>query len=110
MYFAAVLPRHSVTTALLVRLLGGLLAGAALKAAAEALRTFFAVETFYRLRQRLRRRLDVLRVLLHGEQAAPVSAQSDALLQTVEHLQRLFRQEPDALAAFQLRFQRAVLG
>lgn len=103
------LPRHSVTATLLARLLAGLAAGAALKAAAEALHTLFAMETFYRLRQRLRRRLDSVRVVLHREQAAPISAQSDPLLQSVEQLQRLFPQESDVVAAFQLRFQRGLL-
>jgi len=110
LYFARVLPRHSVTAPLLARLLAGLLTGAALKATAEALHTLFAVETFYRLRQRLRRRLDRMRVCLYREQTAPASTQSDPLLQSVEHLQRLFPEEPDAVAAFQEHFQCPLLG
>ena len=104
------LPRHSVTSSLLARLLVSLLAGVALNAAVEALHTLFAVETFYRLRQRLRRRLDRVRVFLHREQSAPIGTHGDPLLQTAEHLQRLFHPEQDAVAAFQLRFQRAMLG
>ena len=110
LYFAEVLPRHSVTAPLLARVLSSLVWGIALKAAVESIHTLFAVETFYRLRQRLRRQLDLVRVCLHGEQAAPVSKQSDALLQTVEHLRRFFPKASDAVAAFQLHFQRPLLG
>jgi hypothetical protein len=108
--FAEVLPRHSVRAPLLARLLSGLLAGAALKAAAESLHAVFAIETFYRLRQRLRRQLDQVRACLHGERTAPVSQQSDPLLQTVEHLRGLFPEASDPVTAFQLHFQRPLLG
>ena len=73
-FLAEVLPRHSVTASILARVLIALLAGAAVKAAAEALRTAFALETFYRLLRRLRRRLDVVRTCLHRELPAPASA------------------------------------
>ena len=109
-YFAEVLPRHSIRAPLLARLLSGLVAGAALNAAVESLHTLFAVETFYRLRQRLRRQLDRVRACLHREQGAPDSVQSDPLLQTMEHLQRRFPEAADAVAAFQLHFQRPLLG
>lgn len=109
-FFADVLPRHSVSAALLARLFAGLLAGAALKSAAEALRSSFALETFYRLGRRLRRRLGVVRTCLCREQPAPASAQSDPLLQTLEHLHRVFPAGGGAPAAFQRHFQRAFLG
>ena len=104
------LPRHSVRASLLARLLSSLVTGAALKAAVESLHTVFAIETFYRLRQRLRRQLDQVRACLYGERAAPLSKQSDPLLQTVEHLRRLFPEAPDPVTAFQLHFQRPLLG
>lgn len=110
MFFAGVLPRHSVTAALLARLLAGLATGVALKAAAEALHTPFALETFYRLRHRLRRHLDVVRAALCQEQKAPASLQSDPLLQTSEHLRVIFPTSGCPVAAFQLRFQRPLLG
>jgi hypothetical protein len=109
-FFAEVLPRHSVTTGLLTRLLSGLQQGGSLKAVAEALGAPFALETFYRLRQRLRRRLDQMRVCLHREQRPPRSTQSDPLLQTFEHLRCAFPGEPDPAAGFQGHFQRAILG
>lgn len=96
---------------MLTRLLIALLAGAAIKTAAEASGTPFALETFYRLVKRLRRRLDIVRTCLHREQPAPASAQSDALAQTTEHLLAVFAQAATgAVAAFQLRFQRPLLG
>jgi hypothetical protein len=99
-----------VPSALLARLLAGLLTGAALKSAAEALRVRFALETFYRLRQRLRRRLDAVRVCLCREQRAPAGVHVDPLLQTAAHLAGVFGGEPDVVAAFQQRFQRPLLG
>lgn len=104
------LPRHSVTSSLLARLLVSLLTGSALKSAAEALRAPFALETFYRLRQRLRRQLDRVRAHLHQEQKPPASAHADPLVQTVAHLQQVCGGGADAVSTFQLRFQRPFLG
>jgi len=109
-FFADVLPRHSVTATLLARLLAGLLTGAALRSVAEVLRTPFALETFYRLRQRLRRRLDPVRVCLCQEQRPPVGTHPEPLLQTVAHLQSVFPGAGNIVAAFQQRFQRPFLG
>jgi hypothetical protein len=109
-FLAAVLPRHTVTASWLWQLLCRLLKGGSIKAAVEALAPPFALETLYHLLQRLRRRLSDVRGLLCREQKPPVSFQSDPLLQTVEHLQNVCRTEGSVLAAFQLRFQRPVLG
>ena len=109
-FFSDVLPRHSVTTALLTRLLIGLLAGASLKAAAEALRAPFAVETFYRLARRLRGRLGPLRVRLCGQAPPPACARSDPLVQTIAHLRTAFANAADFLAGFQLHHQHPFLG
>jgi len=81
-----------------------------MKAAAEKLRLPFALETVYRLRRKLRQRLDDLRARLCRERQPPRSAQSDPLLQTVEHLQAVFARSECPLAAFQLRFQSPLLG
>ncbi len=107
---AEVLPRHTFTASLLWQLLVRLLAGASLKAAAEKLRLPFALESVYRLRRQLRQRLDLIRARLCREQAPPASAQSDPLLQTVEHLQAVFPRNECAPVAFQLRFQHPFLG
>lgn len=109
-FFADVQPRHSVPASLLAQLLAGLLTGAALKSAAEALHAPFVLETFYRLGRRLRRRLDVVRACLCGEAKPPPSTQLDPLLQTIEHLCAVFPVGAGMLAAFQLRFQRPFLG
>lgn len=103
------MPRHSVPAPLLARLLAGLLTGGALKSAAEALRAPFVLETFYRLRQKLRRRLDAVRTCLCRERKSPLSRQSEPLLQTLEHLHEVFPAS-GAIAAFQRHFQRPFLG
>jgi hypothetical protein len=108
-FFAEVLPRHSVPAALLARLLANLLGGATLKAAAEALQAPWALETFYRLIRRLRRRLDAVRARLWRERSPPACGRSDPLLQTVEHLRGLGG-GAHAVAAYQLRFQQPLLG
>lgn len=95
---------------MLAQLLIGLLAGASLKATAEALRTPFAVETFYRLRRGLRRRLDLLRSYLCRLKSAPASHQSEPLLQTAEHLHAVFPAERCPVIAFQVHFQQPLMG
>jgi hypothetical protein len=116
-YLSGVVPRHSVDAPALSRLFAGLLAGLSLKAAAEALRAPFALETFYHARARLRRRLDALRVLLCRESGPPACAFADPLLQTLAHLRGASSSAPSAsggssgmCAWFQLRFQRPFLG
>lgn len=104
------LPRHSVPTTLLVRLLVALLGGAALKSVVEGLRTPFGLETFYRLRACWQRRLDAVRVCLCREQPPPACDYLEPWRQTVAHLQTVFGREGDVVAAYQQRFQRALLG
>ena len=86
------------------------LAGLSLKAAVEKLRLPFALETFYRLRRKLRHRLDGLRTRLSREQPPPASAQADPVLQTVAHFQVVFPDAPCPLADFQRQFQLPLLG
>jgi hypothetical protein len=109
-FLAEVLPRHTFTASLLWQLLVRLLAGGSLQAAAEKLRLPFALETVYRLRRKLRQKLDLIRARLCRQQAPPASAQTDALLQTVEHLQAVFPGSECAPAAFQLHFQHPFCG
>src|SRR5206468_11205045 len=110
LFLAAILPRHTVTASLLWELLVQLLANPTVRSAAHALRLPLALESVYHLLQRLRRRLDPVRVCLWRRQKAPESVQSDPLLQTAEHLKGVF---PDALcpvSEFQLAFQQPLLG
>jgi hypothetical protein len=86
------------------------LAGLSSKAAAEKLRLPFALETIYRLRSRLRQCLDSVRTRLCWEESPPASGQTNPLLQTVEHLRAVFPDHACPPAAFQLRFQRPLLG
>jgi len=109
-FLADVLPRHTFTASWLWQWLVKLLAGLSLKAAAETLRLPFALETMYRLRRRLCRRLDWLRTRLCREQTPPVSVHTDPLQQTVEHLQLVFPRSACPPADFQLQFQQPFLG
>jgi hypothetical protein len=110
LFLAEVFPRHTVTASWLWQLLCRLVKGGSIKAAVEALKLPFGLETLYHLLQRLRGRLPDLRCLLCREQRAPASSQADPLLQTVEHLQSVFAEEACALSAFQQHFQRPLLG
>lgn len=107
---AAVLPRHSLTTSLLWLFLAEMLAGLSIKAAVEKLRSPFALETFYRVRRKLRLRLDALRARFCSQQNPPTSAHRDPLLQTLDHLQMVFQGSSCLLTDFQLHFQSPFLG
>jgi len=109
-FLAEILPRHTFTASWLWQWLIQWLAGASLKAAVEKLRLPFALESVYRLRRKLRQQLDRVRSLLCREQKPPPSAQSDPLLQTAEHLRAVFAHSDCPTAAFQLHFQRPLLG
>ena len=108
-FLVDVLPRHTVRSATLWSLLERWLDGGSIKAAAEALELPFGLETLYHLLQRMRRRLTTVRSVLCGQRPPPASSQSDPLLQTVEHLRRLFPQSDCPCADFQLHFQRPLL-
>jgi len=110
LFTADVLPRHTLTATLLWRWLIQRLAGLSAKAAAETVCLPFALETVYRVGRKLRRSLDRLRTLLCRKQAPPFSAQSDPVLQSVEHLQSVFPGAECPPAAFQLRFQVSFMG
>jgi ABC-type transport system involved in cytochrome bd biosynthesis fused ATPase/permease subunit len=109
-FLADILPRHTLTASLVWPWLVKLLAGLSLKAAAEKLRLPFALETVCRLRRRLRQGLDQVRTRLCLEQSPPASAHADPLLQTVEHLRRVFSGGGCPPADFQLHFQHPFLG
>ena len=108
-FLAEVLPRHTVTGRWLWGLLKRLLGGGSIKGAFESLAPPFALDTVYHLLHRLRVRLAAVRTALCREQKPPASSQTDPLLQTTEHLQRLFGQSDCPPAGFQLHFQRPLL-
>lgn len=107
---ADVLPRHTFTAGRVWSWLVELLAGLSLKAAAEKLRLPFALESVYRLRRKLRQRLDDWRSRLCREQPPPASTRTDPLLHSLEHLQAVFVGKGCPPAAFQLHFQQPFLG
>jgi hypothetical protein len=110
LFLADILPRHTLTASLVWPWLVKLLAGLSLKAAAEKLRLSFALETVGRWRRNLRHGLDQIRTRLCREQPPPASAHADPLLQTVEHLRRVFPAGDCPPADFQRHFQRPFLG
>jgi hypothetical protein len=105
-----VLPRHTFTAPLLWKALKGLLNGFSIKAAWEAADLSMALDSFYHLLQRLRRRLDIVRVTLSALSAPPSSSARDPLVQTLEHLQWVFGSHLCPPAAFQLRLQQPLMG
>ena len=107
---ADVLPRHTLTASLVWRWLVQVLAGLSLKAAAEKMRLPFALETLYRLRRGLRRKLDGLRTRLAGRCGPPSVTHADPLHQTLAHLRMAFPRSQCPPAEFQLHFQRPFLG
>ncbi len=109
-FLAEVLPRHSCTAVLLGKLLVKWLAGCSIKSAVESLGLPLALESIYHLLGRLRRRLDGLRPCLCARQEPPASSQKDPLLQTVEHLQRVFSGALCPVSEFQVVFQQPWLG
>lgn len=109
-FLAEVLPRHSCTAVWLGQLLIKLLAGLSVKSAVESLRLPSALESVYHLLARLRHRLDALRPCLCQRWEAPASSQSDPLLQTVEHLQKVFAEVVCPVTEFQVVFQQPFLG
>ena len=103
------LPRHTVNASGVWSLQDRWSAGGSIKAAVEAQAPPFGLETLYHLLQRMRPELAALRSALSREQPAPASLQTDPLLQTAEHLRRLFPESGCPAADFQLHFQRPLL-
>jgi len=103
--FAWVLPRHSFTAPLVWQAVLRRLAGLSIRASWQTAATPLALDSFYHLIQRLRRRLSVLRTALSGIRRPPKSKHCDPLLQTFEHLRGAFSEEPCPIEAFQQRVQ-----
>jgi len=76
----------------------------------EKLRPPLILQSCYHLLARLTQRLDGLRTRLCQRLKPPNSSQSDPLLQTAEHLQKLFAGAACPLSQFQLSFQHPLLG
>jgi hypothetical protein len=92
------------------RLLVAWLAGLSLKGAAESLAWPLALETAYALVRRVRGRLPMVRPRLCRALAPPESAQTEPVLQSVEHLQHVFAAEACAVVGFQRQFQSPFMG
>lgn len=110
MFFAYILPRHTFTAKLLWKALTGWLKGSSRKAAWESSGQPLTLDTFYHLLQRLRRKLDGVRSLLHRQCQPPHSRSSDPLRQTCEHLQALFAVDACPPEAFQRQLQTSLVG
>lgn len=108
--FADVLPRHSFTASLLGKLLARLCLGESISKAWVAAGCALSVDGAYRLLRRARDRLGQIRTLLLNDRPPAISRQSDPLLQTSEHLRCVFESPSCPIAAFQLAFQKPILG
>jgi hypothetical protein len=107
---ADVLPRYSLSATLVWNWILQKLAGLSTKAAAEKCGLSFALETLYRLGRKLRDNLARLRPLFCRKAPPPEIAGSDPMLQSMEHLQKLFPREGCPPALFQVTFQTAFLA
>jgi hypothetical protein len=87
----------------------GILAGANIKSAWEAMASPFNLETGYKLWESYIRSQSAIRVRLHAL-CVPVKSELDALKQTIAHLKASFPQAACPVASFQSAFQRPFLA
>jgi len=106
MLLAHLLHRRSVTTANVWKFLSAVLAGLTLAAAWVVAASKLLVECAYRLWNSWKRAQGAIRSRLSALNSPPQSTQTNPLLQPLEHLQTLFPQCANPLAAFQLHFQK----
>lgn len=104
------LPGHTFTAVLLWQAVLRRLDGLSLRAAWHSVKSPLALDSFYHLLQRVRRRLTPLRTALSSAIAPPRSKRSDPLLQTFEHLTAAFPNEACPIRSFQRSFQRPFAG
>lgn len=94
----------------------GLLNGDSIRAAFARLPVGLALETFYSIRRRFIQHTAELRTLLSRLRPPPPCPQSEPWRHTMAHLQSVFPDPASGtlahclLSAFQLRFQKSVLG
>jgi hypothetical protein len=108
--FAWVLPRHTFTATLVWQAVRQWLGGLSIRASWQTVTSPLALDSFYHLLQRLRRRLTNLRTTLSAVRRPPDSQQADPLLQTFEHLRLVFPKAACPTEAFQQRFQIPLTG
>lgn len=104
------MPRHTVRATQVWRVCQKLLSGASVKSAVETTSPLLALETIYHLLGRLRLRLDVVRSWLCRREKAPPSEQTEPLLQTMEHLESVFKEAVCPVSEFQSVFQQPFMG
>jgi hypothetical protein len=109
-FFAWVLPRHSFSATLIWRAIDKWLSGLSVRASWLPVKTPLALDSFYHLLQRLRRRIGDLRTILSAAGRPPESGHSDALLQTFEHMLAACPDKVSPAKAFQLKFQAPLTG
>lgn len=107
---AGVIPRHTWNVPLLKTVLDKLTGGASIKKAWEALPKSLSLESAYHLLKRFRQQLDAVRSALISRCKPPGSMASDPLLQTIQHLRSAFPETSCPIEAFQMTFQRPIMG
>jgi hypothetical protein len=108
--FAWALPQHTFTATLLWQAVQKWLGGLSIRASWQTVTSPLALDSFYHLLQRLRRRLTVLRTTLSKAHRPPESQHTDPLLQTFEHMRLVFPQAACPTESFQQRFQSPLTG
>jgi len=92
------------------RLLKRLRAGGSVQRAWERSRLPVQLQSVYHMLQRLRTRLPAIRGALLSRCAPPISAHTDPLRQTAEHLWCAFAESANPVEAFQYAFQSPIMG
>jgi hypothetical protein len=108
--FAWALPRHSFTATLVWQAVREWLGGLSIRASWLTVKTPLALDSFYHLLQRLRRRITILRTILSAVSRPPDSRHSDPLLQTFEHMLIVCPKAACPVETFQQRFQSPLTG
>lgn len=112
--FSAMLPANmpgfSVSCGVLDNFIAGVGKGLSRKAAWEAVRSPYSLQTAYDLWNRLRRCQSVVRTRLREIRPPPAAASPDSMLQTLDHLKAAFPSGDGAVCEYQSFFQQSFLS
>jgi len=104
------IPTFSVSCGVLWDFIAGVRKGLSRKAAWEAVRSPYSLQTAYDLWNRLRRCQSVVRTRLRKARPPPAQTSPDAMLQTLDHLKAAFPFGDGPVCEYQSFFQQSFLA
>jgi len=104
------MPGFSVSCGVLEGFVAGVRKGLSRKAAWEAVRSPYSLQTAYDLWNRLRRCQSVVRTRLHKARPPPRQTSPDSMLQTLDHLKAAFPAGDGPVCEYQSFFQQSFLA